>query len=161
MPTWSDVIAVYAALISTYTGFKWMIEARPYLTVVQLPRPQAGAIPVKIHNPGRRTVFIVGEETLPVKNGNGLDPKNGLSMEYGALLLSGRLSLAILPGESAILTIGPIHDGVDTLFRFRWHRGRPAARWWSKIGVRFFNPLKIRLTDDLETLVREGRTDFS
>lgn len=167
--SWGDYIAIYAALISTYTAFRWLMEERPYLTVYQSDKPvDGGHIPIRVHNPGRTMIFVVGMK----KGGKATDdldslirvipvgpPGNGITQEYAARLLSGILYIGIKPGGSEDFHIGPIYKKTDTVVSLKWHRNGQFDNLWPNWLSNIVNPLKIRVTSELEELVASGRTD--
>ena len=166
-----DFVAGYAALVSTYVAFRWKIEERPYLTIYQPERmAPSDSIPLKIHNPGRRIIFIVGEhQALKASDGTHRliratpkgDPEAGISSEYGSQLMAGKLLLAIAPGGSAAINVGPMYAGIDLIFTFEWNRASRFDRFWPRRLSYFLNPLKIRITPELEALIAHSRTDLA
>lgn len=167
---WVDLIAIYAALVSTYQALRWMMQERPYYTFFQpeIRRP-ADSLTVRIHNPGRRMLFIQGDKarTIRSKGTEALvkatprgDPVRGITPEYAAYLLSGELLLAIPPGGSAEFNVGPVYPNLDFVFALDWRRGAASDWMWPHWFSRITNPLRIRVNPEIERLLSKGRTDL-
>ena len=168
MSWWGDLVAIYAAGISTYTAFRWLIEERPYLTAFQPDvRQNADSITVKVYNPGRKIIFIVGYDYRVNKASASerlikVTPRveGGFAPEYAAHLMSGILRLAIAPQAFADFNIGPVYEGVNVVVSLRWHRAGIFNHLWFSRFRNIFNPLKVRATPELEALLAKGRTDL-
>ena len=114
-------------------------------------------------------IFIVGSQ-MAVRVSDGTHnliraipkghPEKGISREYACRLMVGRLFLAVAPGDSAALNIGPMYAGIDLIFTLDWNRASRFDRFWPAWLSRLINPLKIRITPELEALIAESRTDL-
>lgn len=167
--SWGDIIAIYAAVISTYTAFRWLMEERPYLTVYQPDKPsQDGYIPIRVHNPGRKMIFVVDSKKHGA-SANGPESQIkvtpvgasdiGFTAEYAAQLLDGMLTIGIKPGGYEDFQIGPVYKKTDIVVSLEWHRNSRFDRFWPSCLSYWLNPLKIPVTHKLEELVACGRTD--
>ncbi len=147
----SSAIAIYGAVMSTYTALKWLFESRPYLEIRKAPQSHAGSLLVMVHNPGRRPVFVVGG--VPSRKQKGSNAllrivpyrESGISVEEAASVLGGEIYLIIPPTGSGFLTIGPVYQDTNAVVILNWNRG-----WvvWPKLhGLwqRFINPLRVRI----------------
>ena len=65
------------------------------------------------------------------------------------------------PGESEALNVGPMYAGIDLIFTFEWNRASRFDRFWPRRLSYLLNPLKIRITPELEALIANSRTDLA
>lgn len=150
----SLIIAIYGAVVSSFTAFKWWIESRPYLEIKKSPKNLSGALLVAIHNPGRRPVFIV-DSTIPKRQRTGTNQllnilpyrEEGITDDDEiATMFSRDFWFLAPPGGRVLILISPIHEITDAIVILDWHRGWILWPIFQRLRQKIANPLKIPVT---------------
>ena len=157
-----DFVSSYAAVISTLLACKWFFEQRPYYVISLHEPPRGGCFSVSVHNPGRKTIFIVGTKIIfkdkqtvnhlvkCIPEGPG---RRGYSPEYAGQLMVGHFFMSIKSEGFEHVSISSIHDKTNVSIAFLWHRGHISHPKIWKAWQRLTNPLQVRVTNDIVQLL--------